>query len=65
MTDHPDKRRPIPTVAELFRSRIEAEYYGQISAQGALESVAFNTEFLRDPMSSCRILSGPRHCPYS
>ncbi len=51
MTDHPDKRRPIPTVAELFRSRIEAEYYGQISAQGALESVAFNAEFLRDPMS--------------
>jgi hypothetical protein len=51
MTNHPDKRRPIPAVAELFRSRIEAEYYGEVSAQGTLENVACNAEFLRDPMS--------------
>jgi hypothetical protein len=50
MTNHLDKRRPIPAVAELFRSRIEAEYYGEVSAQGTLENVACNTEFLRDPM---------------
>jgi hypothetical protein len=51
MTDHSDKGRPIPRVAELFRSRIEAEYYGQVSAQATLESVACNAEFLRDPVS--------------
>jgi hypothetical protein len=50
MTNHLDKRRPIPAVAELFRSRIEAEYYGEVSGQGTLENVACNTEFLRDPM---------------
>jgi len=49
MTNHLDKRRPIPAVAELFRSRIEAESYGEVSAQGTLENVACNTEFLRDP----------------
>ena len=57
MTDHSGKGRPIPKVAELFRSRIEAEYYGQVSAQATLESVACDAEFLRDPMSHVALYS--------
>ena len=57
MTDHSGNGRPIPKVAELFRSRIEAEYYGQVSAQATLESVACDAEFLRDPMSHVALYS--------